>query len=176
MGRPPARSRDRARLRARDLAATLLLLALAAGVVVPAREHRQALRRDARRMEALLEVQDAIEQHRRSTGAWPQVLGPTVGDGWDASHDGEFLRELQPLHGLDEATRALVSDERTHLSYRVFGPGSCDCAAAGGFYVLALTAFETERFAARRPGGLSCDHRDWRGEFAHVRGGGIDGD
>jgi hypothetical protein len=151
------------------------LMALAAGVVLPAREHRLALGRDARRLAALHEVQDAIEQHRRRTGAWPQVLGTTVGDGWDSSHDGEFLRELQPLQALDDETLAWITDERSHLRYRVFGPGSCACAAAGGFYVLALTAFETERFAARRPGGIACDHRDWQREFAHVRGGGIDG-
>lgn len=176
MGRPQARARRRARFRALDLAATVMLLALAAGVVVPAREHHSALRRDARRLEVLQEVQDAIERHRERTGEWPGVSGATLGDGWDASHDGEFLPGLDPLRALDDEALALVSDERSHLRYRVFGPGSCACAGAKGFYVLALTAFETERFAARRPGGLACGHRDWRGAFAHVRGGGIDGD
>lgn len=176
MGPAQAWLRGRGRFRALDLAATLLLLALAAGVVVPTLEHRSALRRDARRLEALHEVQDAVERHHLRTGAWPALDGTTVGEGWDASHDGRFLPGLEPLRGLDDETLELVTDERSHLRYRVFEPGSCACAAAGGFYVLGLTAFETERFAARRPGGLACGHRDWSREFAHVCGGGIDGD
>lgn len=176
MRRSEASRRRESRFGALDLAGVLALLALGAGVVLPAVEHSRALRRDALRLNALSEVQDAIERHRLRTGAWPKPDGTMVADGWDASHDGSFLAGLLEDERFDEDTLELLGDESFHLRYRVFGQASCACAGPDGFYVLGLRAFETERYAARRPGGIACGHRDWSREFEHVRGGGIDGE
>jgi hypothetical protein len=164
-----------ARFRARDLAAVLVLLALAAGVVVPAIEHRAAARRDAQRLERVRHLQDAIERYRAETGAWPAVDAAEARDGWDASHDGAFLPALVERGLLVRGSGDPLDDERFHFRYRVFESGTCACAGPDGFYVLGIARFETERFAARRPGALRCPHRAWSRELAHVAGGGIDG-
>ncbi len=161
--------------RALDLAGVLALFALGAGVVAPALAHRAALRRDGERLELLQRVQDAIERHRLERSAWPAGDPVTVAGGWDASHDGEFLPALVELGYLDERVHDPLEDEHFHFRYRVFPHGSCACADSGEFYVLGIRGFETEFYAARRPGGLRCPHRDWSREFAHVTGGGIDG-
>ena len=164
----------RARFGARELAATLALLALAAGVVTPELRHRAALRRDARRLADLRRVQDAIERFHMQTGAWPAGDPVTAAGAWDASHDGAFLPELVQRGLLEREAHDPLEDERFHYVYRRFADGECGCAGAGGFYVLGLRAFETEAFAARRPGGFACgDGSAWRG-LAHVTGGGVD--
>lgn len=172
---PPAQAPTRSGFRALDLAGVLALLALASGVIAPALAHRDALRRDEQRLALLRRVQDAIERHHLDTGAWPAGDPATVAGGWDASHDGAFLQVLVARGYLEASVRDPLDDERHHFRYQVFPRGSCACAAAGEFYVLGIRAFETEVFAARRPGGLPCPHRDWSRDMAHVTSGGLQG-
>jgi hypothetical protein len=169
----PTLEAQRARCRAIDLVGMLVLGALAAGVVVPASEHRSALRRDRERLQRLHIAQDAIERHRLERGAFPPS-GAALGD-WDVSHDGDFLPVLVDLGYLEQSLRDPLDSARFHLVYRFFPAGSCSCAPQGGFYVLGLRRFETEHYAARRPGGVPCPH--WQGlrDLAHVTGGGLVG-
>lgn len=173
MRSPPAQACARAGFRALDLAGLLMLLALAAGVVVPAFEHHGAVRRDSERLERLQHIHDGIERHWLDRGAFP--AGDGLADGWDVSHDGDFLPVLVELGYLEQALRDPLESERFHFVYRHSPAGSCACAREGGFYVLGIRRFETEWFAARRPGGVPCPHRDWPRDLAHVTGGGLRG-
>lgn len=174
MGTPSARAPARAGFGALDLAGTLALLALAAGVVAPALAHRSALRRDAQRLAELERVQEAIERYRRDMGAWPPAEAGA--DGWDASHDGRFVPELASRGYLDALAPDPLQGEDFHYVYRVYPRGTCACAGEDGFYVLGIRAFETGFYAARRPGGVACAHIGASLELAHVAGGGIDGE
>jgi general secretion pathway protein G len=168
-------ARQRSRFRALDLVATLLLVALSAAVVAPELEHRAALRRDARRLDDLHRVQDAIERFRLDTGSWPAGDAITAAGGWDASFDGAFLPELVERGYLEVAVHDPREDASFHFVYRRFEGGRPGCSGADGFYVLGIRSFETEVFSARRPGGLRCgDDAAWSG-LAHVTGGGVDG-
>jgi hypothetical protein len=93
-------------------------------------------------------------------------------NGWDVSHDGDFIPELVLAGYLTEPARDPLDDDLHHYRYFVYPKGAGGCVGPGPFYVLGVKAFESADFAARHPGFFECSGRDWSQEFAYVTGGG----
>ena len=155
-----------------ELVAVVAILALLAGAIVPALGHRLEAARDARRLQDLQVVRDAIEQYRLDKGVWPAADPTTVGGGWDASYDGDFIPVLVSEGYLAEPVHDPLDNTRYHYRYHVYRRGRFGCVGPDDFYVLGVRNFETADFAARNPGHFACSGRDWGREFDYVSGGG----
>lgn len=155
-----------------ELVVVLAILAILAGVVTPRMSRRIAAARDARRLQDVLLVRDAIEQYFLDTGAYPAATGTAGNSGWDASHDGDFIGVLVRSGHLARPPADPINDATYHYRYHVYAPGSYACVGPTSFYVLGIRQFETSDFAARNQGYFQCSGRNWNSEFAYVTGGG----
>ena len=152
-----------------ELVATVAILALLAGLVVPLVAGRVAATRDARRAHDILLVRDAIEQFKLDTGEYP-VGAPA--SSWDTSEDGEFLKELVDGGYLADHVLDPLNDATHHFRYFRYARGQYGCVGPGQFYVLGIRAFESPGFDALGASAFQCSGRDWGREFAYVTGGG----
>ena len=154
-----------------ELSVVVLLLAILAGALTPRVTDRLAVARDARRLDQILEIRDAIEQYRLDTGAYPARAG---NGGWNRSDEDALLPVLVEGGYLDTPPRDPLNDSTYHYRYYVFENGAEGCVGPGEFYVLGIRSFETAEFQGRHPSEFECATRDWSAEFAWVTGGGVD--
>ena len=155
-----------------EVVVVMLVLATLAGVVLPRVSGYQAKARDARRMQDLRVVQDAIEQYQLDKGVYPAAKKNGSYGGWDVSHDGDFIPTLVDEGYLAGPVDDPISSGTYHFRYYVYNKGSYGCAGTGPFYVLGVRNFESAASAAANEGAFQCTSRDWGNEFAYVTGGG----
>ncbi|MBM3987502.1 MAG: hypothetical protein FJ294_06050 [Planctomycetes bacterium] len=149
------------------LALALLGLGALAGVIVPRVEARRAHARDLERVRTMERVRTVLERYRRVHGDYP----PSRCE-WSTSLDADFLGALVEQGLLDSAPRDPRNEPAFHYAYARYEAGAHGCVGSGPYFVLAVTAFEDERFAARHTGWFKCMARSWNSEFAYVTGGG----
>jgi prepilin-type N-terminal cleavage/methylation domain-containing protein len=155
-----------------ELVVVIASLAIVAGVLVPRVSSQMASARDARRMQAIETVRQAVERYHEEKGEYPAPNQNASYGGWDVSHDGDFVRALRDAGYLEQDLVDPVNDETYHYRYFVYGPGSYGCAGGTPYYVLGIRNFESADFAARSAGSFQCPSRNWASEFAFVTGGG----
>ena len=156
-----------------ELTVVVLLLAILAGALTPRVTDRLAVARDARRLEQVLAIREAVEQYRLDTGAYPRHGG---NGGWNRTDEDELLPVLVEGGYLETPPRDPLNDSTYHYRYYVFARGAEGCAGPGEFYVLGIRSFETAEFQSRHPSEFRCTTRDWTAEFAWVTGGGTSDD
>lgn len=149
------------------LGALLLLLAL---MMIPRFAARLAAARDARRLEDMQRLEDALARYFRDHGCWPPAEENLEQGGWDVSSDGEFVPALAREGYLARTLHDPLDDEQFQYRYRVFAPGSHGCGDGGAYYVLGLRAFETEECAREARRSFACPERDWGQELAWSTG------
>lgn len=154
-----------------ELVVVILILAILAGVLVPRVTDRLASARDARRINDMRVIRDAIEQYKLDKGSYPPA---TVGAGasYDLSTDGAFIQELVDTGYLREPPRDPLNDATYYYGYNVLAEGTGGCKGKGSFYVLGIKTFENPGFAAEHPGYFKCASKDWNSDFEYVTGGG----
>ncbi len=155
-----------------ELVIVMLILSILAGVAIPRVSAYQAKARDARRMQDLRTVQDAIEQYKLEKGAYPAAHHSSSYGGWDVSHDGDFIPSLVEEGYLAGPVDDPLSSDRYHFRYYVYSKGSYGCAGTEPFYVLGIRHFETDSAKQSNIGAFKCLNRDWGQEFDYVTGGG----
>lgn len=155
-----------------ELVVVLSILAILAGALIPRVTGRMAAARDARRIQDIQTVRDAIDQYYLETGHYPAPRRNAAYGGWDVSHDGDLIPELIDKGFLNENATDPVNDETYHYRYYVYEEGAYRCVGSGPFYVLGVKNFETEGFGDKNKGYFRCTERDWSDEFAYVTGGG----
>lgn len=155
-----------------EVAAALLALVAAAGVVAPRWSSRRASARDAQRIEDVRRIRDAIERYHAERGVYPPARADAGRDEWDVSHEGGFLGELVEGGYLERVPLDPIDDAVHHYAYAVYAEGEYECVGVGSFYVLGVATFETEGLRARGGGYFKCSGRDWNRELAFVTGGG----
>ena len=177
----------------------ILVFGITTGLIIdmtvhPARfftalEERAAARRDARRIEDLHRIQEALDGYARTVGRLPEPVRygeatgpPTFWQGWwdvssaDGDKDGNPFLDFLEEHGipvpLDPVNSSPdTSDPRVGRQYVYFvvpaaneyQGGTCSAWTGKGVYVLAITDLETE--VARPPqraagSGCPCVWRD----------------
>src|SRR5688572_8903882 len=155
-----------------ELAAALLALVAAAGVVAPRWSSRRASARDVQRVDDVRRIRDAIERYHAERGVYPPAE-PDAGHGdWDVSCEGGFLGELVRGGYLPSVPLDPLGDATHHYGYAVYDAGEYECVGDGAFYVLGIAKFETEGLRVRSSGYFKCTGRDWNRELAFVTGGG----
>ncbi len=155
-----------------ELVVVIIILAVLAGALVPRVTDRLAASRDARRLSDLHVVRDAIEQYYLDKGAYPPPTVVAAGNGYDATHDGDFIPELLKTGYLREPVKDPINDTTNFYAYNVFAEGTNGCKGKGKFYVLGIKAFETPTFSATHAGYFKCAQKDWSADFEYVTGGG----
>ncbi|MBM3991232.1 MAG: hypothetical protein FJ298_09530 [Planctomycetes bacterium] len=150
-----------------QLALALLGLGALAGVIAPRVEARRAHARDLERVRTMERVRTALERFRRVHGDYPHSRGE-----WSTSLDDDFLCALVERGLLECAPRDPRNEPAFHYRYARYDEGTHGCVGSGPYFVLAATAFEDPRFAARHTGWFKCLARNWNSEFAYVTGGG----
>lgn len=155
-----------------ELIVVIVILSMLAGTVAPRVSQRIAAARDARRLQDIHAVRDAIEQYYLDTGAYPAANANATYGGWDVSHDGNFIAVLTQSGYLREQPVDPLNTDTHHYRYYVYSAGAYSCVGPGPFYVLGVRAFETADAAAKHTGYFECSGRNWNNEFAYVTGGG----
>lgn len=155
-----------------ELIVVIVILGLIAGAVTPRVSQRIAATRDARRLQDINAVRDAIEQYYLDTGVYPAANTNAAFGGWDVSHDGNFISVLTLSGYLRQTPVDPLNTTTHHYRYYVYPRGSSSCVGPGPFYVLGIRAFETADAAAKNTGYFRCTGRNWNNEFAYVTGGG----
>lgn len=166
---PPCR---RAGFSLLELVIVVSIIAILVGSVAPTVTRRLAKTRDARRLADVRAIQEAIELFHADKGRWPAPDANPSYSGWDVSHDGDFISELQREgYLIDDVSDPLDSDLH-HYRYAVYPGSSFGCVGFGPFYVLGIREFETEGYEDANSGFFVCSGRDWGSEFDYVTGGG----
>jgi len=155
-----------------ELVIVVSIIAILAGAVAPSMTRRLAQARDARRLSDMHKVQEAIEQFRADKGRWPKPDSNPAYSGWDVSHDGDFISELQRSGYIMDKIADPLNNDLNHYRYYVYNQGSYGCAGYSSFYVLGIRAFETKSFKTSNTGFFACSGRNWSDEFDYVTGGG----
>ncbi len=155
-----------------ELVVVILILSVLAGALVPRVTDRMAAARDARRMQDVSTIRDAVEQYHLDKGAYPPPVNNAAFGGWDVSQDGNFITELVETGYLREPPTDPINDDTYHYRYYVYPQGSGGCVSDGPFYVLGIRNFETEDARTKNQGYFKCSTRDWGLEFDWVTGGG----
>lgn len=155
-----------------ELVIVLAILGILAGTVTPRVSQRLAAARDARRLQDVAAVRDAIEQYYLDNGVYPAATTNAAYGGWDVSHDGGFVDVLVRTGYLRAAPSDPINDNTYHYRYYVYAAGSYGCIGTGPFYVLGIRRFETTSISAKNTGYFRCSGRNWGQEFAYVTGGG----
>ncbi len=168
----PGRSRGFSLL---ELVIVVSIVSILAGSIAPGVGRRLAKSRDGRRVADLRAVQEAIELFRVEHGRWPAADANGAYGGWDVSHDGGFIPELQRAGFVLDDVGDPRDGDYHHYRYRVFPAGSFGCNGYGDFYVLGIREFETEAYEDSNTGFFACTGRDWGEEFDYVTGGGATG-
>lgn len=152
-----------------ELAVVVVLLAVLAGALTPRVTDRLAVARDARRLEQIMTIRDAVDLYFEETGSYPAAGGD---GGWNRTDEDDLLPVLVEAGYLKDRPRDPINDHTFHYRYYVFAKGAEGCQGEGAFYVLGIRSFETDEFQARHHGYFKCATRDWNAEFAWVTGGG----
>ncbi|MCY3003187.1 MAG: prepilin-type N-terminal cleavage/methylation domain-containing protein [Planctomycetota bacterium] len=155
-----------------ELVIVIAILGILAGVVTPRVSQRVAAARDARRLQDVQAIRDAVEQYYLDTGSYPTATSNATYGGWDVSHDGGFLDVLVRAGYLRSAPVDPLNDDTYHYRYYVYGASSYGCVGTAPFYVLGIRRFETTEVASKNTGYFQCTGRNWGQEFAYVTGGG----
>lgn len=155
-----------------ELIITVSIISILAGSVAPSLSRRMSKSRDAQRVADLRTVQEAIELFQVDRGRYPAADSNSSFGGWDVSHDGGFISELQRSGFLLDDVGDPLDGDVYHYRYKVFPQGSFGCKGFTSFYVLGIREFETEAYATSNSGFFACDGRDFGAEFDFVTGGG----
>lgn len=155
-----------------ELVVVILILAVLAGVLVPRVSDRIASARDARRMQDITALRDAIEQYYLDKAAYPAASGNASFGGWDVSHDGNLIPTLVTGGYLKEVPKDPLNNDTYHYRYYVYTKNSYGCVGPSSYYVLGIKKFETTDFKTKNTGYFKCTGRDWNTEFEFVTGGG----
>jgi prepilin-type N-terminal cleavage/methylation domain-containing protein len=155
-----------------ELVIVVSIISILAGAVAPNLTKRLAKSRDGRRLADMHAIQEAIELFHVENGRWPAADGNPAYAGWDVSHDGGFISELQRTGFVLDDVGDPLDDDLHHYRYRVYPQGSYGCLGYSSFYVLGVREFETETYATTSSGFFLCSGRNWGDEFDYVTGGG----
>jgi len=153
-----------------DVLLIVALLLVLCFMMIPGLNLRRATARDARRLEDMRQIEQAIGRYAADHGCFPPAHESPEHDGWDVSNDGDFIPALREAGYLTRTPADPRNDEQYQYRYRVFPQGSFACSASGPTYVLGVRDFET--ISARQPGqsGFRCPDRDFTKEFGWVCG------
>ncbi len=154
-----------------ELVVSISILSILAAVALPRLTQHLAAARDARRLQDIKNVKQAIDQYFLDNRSYP-ALGTSGPGGWDVSSDGDFIPELVRSGYLSGVPLDPLNTGSFWYSYYVYPQGSYGCASEGSFYVLGIKSFETADCAAKNAGWFQCSGRNWNDEFAYVTGGG----
>lgn len=154
-----------------ELVVAISILSILAAVAVPHLTQHLASARDARRLQDVKNVKQALDQYFLDHQSYPSV-GTSGPGGWDVSSDGDFIPELVRSGYLGSVPMDPLNDGSHAYYYYVYPKGSYGCASEAAFYVLAVKSFETADCAAKNAGWFQCSGRNWNDEFAYVTGGG----
>ena len=155
-----------------ELIVVIVILGMLAGAVAPRVSQRIAAARDARRLQDVQAIRDAVEQYYLDNGAYPAANTNSTYGGWDVSHDGNFISVLTRGGYLRQDASDPLNTATHHYRYYVYSAGSYSCVGPGPYYVLGIRAFETPQAASANTGYFQCTGRNWNSEFAYVTGGG----
>ena len=148
----------------------MVILSLLAGLAIPRVRAFQARARDARRIQDLAVLQQAIEAFRQDRGRYPAFDAEV--SGWDSSSDGDLASELITESFLRAAPRDPLEDGQHSIRYRVYPMGSHGCFGPGPYYVLGLQNLETDWARERFQSHFACPANSWEDELAYSTGGG----
>lgn len=154
-----------------ELVVSISILSILAAVALPHLTQHLASARDARRLQDVKNVKQAIDQYFLDHQAYPPV-GTSGPGGWDVSTDGDFIPALVQSGYLASVPMDPLNTGNYAYYYYVYPQGSYGCASEGEFYVLGVKSFETADCAARNAGWFQCSGRDWNDTLAYVTGGG----
>ena len=155
-----------------ELVTVVAILAILAGAIVPLVSRHMAHSRDVRRLADMRAVASAIDQYFVDNGRYPEPVVSVAYDGWDVCLDGGFVDALREEGYLPEDAVDPIGDDDYHFRYYAFSKGAYGCVGETDYYVLGITGFEGEDFAAEHAGFFKCKGRDWGLDFAWVTGGG----
>ena len=153
-----------------ELVIVILVTAALVGIVAPKVQSQGARARDARRMQDLRTMVEAIEQYRLDKGDYPAHGG--LSGGWDISSDGDFI----PVLLQEGYVRAPLTDpgnsSARYFVYRRFARGNHGCVGPGNYYVIGIRSFETDAARAEFQSNFACSGRDFSVGLDFVTGGG----
>ena len=154
-----------------ELLISISILSILAAVALPTLRTRLASARDARRLQDIKSIQQAIDQYFLDNRSYP-AIGTSGPGGWDVSSDGDFIPLLVRGGYLPAVAQDPLNTGAYYYSYYLYPKGSYGCASDASFYVLGVKNFETADCAAKNKGWFQCSGRNWNNEFAYVTGGG----
>ncbi len=154
-----------------ELVVVMALVSVLAGAIAPSLGERLARARDARRLVDVQAVREALEEYKLVHGTYPVGQESAAYGGWDVSHDGGFLPELQREGFLTSAVADPKNDETHHYRFHRYAAGTYGCAAGDDFYVLGIRTWETDTYRTQHRGFFSCSGRNWSDEFDWVAAG-----
>lgn len=153
-----------------EITLVLVILSLLTGLVLPRVGAYQARARDARRIQDLGNLAEAIESFRRDLGRYP--ASPSEVAGWDTSADGDLAAELITERYWRKPLEDPLEDAGHSFHYRVYPQGENGCFGPGPYYVLGIEAFETKWARDRFQSTFRCSGFDWSSELEYTTGGG----
>ena len=130
-----------------ELLVVISLIGLLAVMILASMSTARAKARDARRIEDMKQLTNALNLYYADKGTYPAVSGTEAGCtpaiGWDCSHlGGDFIPDLVPKYISQMPIDPVNSDAYHYMYYRGTGP-IYSCAAGKGKYVLGISGFET---------------------------------
>jgi prepilin-type N-terminal cleavage/methylation domain-containing protein len=166
-----------------ELLVVIAIIGVLASLVLVSMRGLRARARDARRLEDMRQIVNALQLYHSNHEAYP---GPTssygesesVCGGWDSSNtdnDADGKPFIEPL--VDEGLMVVPVDPvsgGTCAGYRYYrySAGSYGCNSnRGAYFVLGVNDMESSGNPHSASPGWSCPTRNWQGEFDWVTGG-----
>jgi len=155
-----------------ELVVVIAVIGILAAITTVSYNGFQAKARDAKRLNNVQIITDALQAYQLKVGSYPTASGNGSG-GWETSsiNPGQFLQTLKTSGYLPTVPVDPINTAGKEFYYYRYPAGNYGCdVSKGGYFVLGIKDMESSVRPSPQSPGWSCPTRNWQGEFDWVTG------